>query len=83
VRTSVREGLAFLERTYGTAPVADGDRLVFRAAGPDGTGAYRLTVAYAEHPFSVTVGAPDPGLRDTALEQLVEMRPGDRVLTRG
>ncbi len=82
VRTSTTEGLAFLERSYGTEPVVDGDRLVFTADEP-GEGRYRVTVAYAEHPYSVTVEAPAPDVRDTALAELVELRPARRVLTRG
>lgn len=83
VRTSTSDGLAFLERTYGAPPVADGDRLVFTADRPDDGGAFRVTVAYAAHPYSVTVEAPDRTVRDTALAELVELRPADRVLTRG
>lgn len=83
VRTSVTQGLAFLERSYGSDPAADGELLVFRDRRPDDEGSYRLTAAYAEHPYSVTVQAPEPGLRDTALAELVEFRPAERLLARG
>lgn len=84
-RTAVASGLAFLERTYGVEgePEADGERLVFRTARADDDGAFRVTVAYAEHPYSVTVAAPEPGLRDAALGELVDFRPADVLATRG
>lgn len=83
-RTSLKEGLSFLERSYGAAPEpeADGDRLAFRSKKPD-EGLYRVTIAYADYPFSVTVEAPEIGLRDTALDELVRFRPATQVLVRG
>ncbi|MCW2815252.1 MAG: hypothetical protein JWN84_2707 [Nocardioides sp.] len=84
-RTAVRQGLAFLARTYGAegVPEADGDRLAFRSGRADDDGAFRVTVAYAEHPYSVTVEAPEAGLRDAALGELVDFRPADALATRG
>lgn len=84
VRTSLDEGLAFLRRVYGAKPVseADGERLVFRSRKPGDDGLYRVTVAYTDHPFSVTVAAPDPDLRDTALDELVRYRPAEQLVVR-
>lgn len=69
---------------YGTRPTgeADGDRLVFRSNRPDDEGRYRVTVVYAEHPYAVTVQAPDRRVRDTALAELVSFRPASQVLVR-
>lgn len=84
-RTSTQQGLTFLQRSYGVQSVedADGERLVFRAAKPDEEGLYRVTVAYADYPFSVTVAAPEAELRDTALDELVRFRAADNLLVRG
>jgi hypothetical protein len=75
--------LRSLERSYGfpPEPEADGARLAFRSDQPQ-DGLYRVTIAYADHPFSVTVQAPEPGLRDTALDELVRFRPAPQVLVR-
>lgn len=82
VRTSLHQGLAFLERRYDAPPRrdADGERLVFRASSPSGV--HVTTVAYADHPFAVTVEAPEPGLRDDALAELVQFRPAEQVRVR-
>lgn len=84
-RTSTQQGLTFLQRSYGVQSVedADGERVVFRARKPDDEGLYRVTVAYADYPFSVTVAAPEAELRDTALDELVRFRDADAVLVRG
>jgi hypothetical protein len=85
VRTSLDQGLTFLERRYGEPPTedADGERLVFRSQGADEDGLHSATVAYADHPFAVTVEAPDPDVRDDALAELVRYRPADEVVARG
>lgn len=84
-RSSLQRGLNYLRRLYQApaVPEADDERLVFRAQEPDELGVYRTTVAYADHPFSVTVEAPDVDVRDLALGELVQLRPADRILTRG
>lgn len=83
-RTSLEQGLAFIERSSGVEgePDADGERLVFRSPRADDDGLFRVTVAYAEHPYSVTVAAPTADVRDTALDELVRFRPADGLLTR-
>lgn len=84
VRTSTEAGIAYLRRTFDEPPqpAADGDRLVFAdtGAGPDGR--YEVTVAYAEHPFAVTVSCITLRLCDLALDELVDFRDADQVLTR-
>jgi hypothetical protein len=84
VRGSSEGLLKAVRRSYGTKPVseAEGERLVFRAAKADDEGLFRVTVVYADHPFAVTVEAPDRQLRDTALDELVSYRPADQVLVR-
>jgi hypothetical protein len=76
--------LKAVRRSYGIEPVdeARGERLVFRAGRADSEGIFRVTVLYADHPFAVTVEAPDRRLRDTALDELVSFRPADQVLVR-
>lgn len=83
VRTSLEQGLTFLQRRYGVdpRPEADGERLVFRAAKAT-DGVWMVTVAYAEHPFAVTVEAPKRRLRDDALAELVEFRPAEQIRVR-
>lgn len=85
-RTSLTQGLGFLRRTYGDLePVADAEAqtLLFAARRPSDEGLFHVTLAYAEHPYSVTVEAPERGLRDTALNELVELRPASEVAALG
>ncbi|MFB9315355.1 hypothetical protein [Nocardioides plantarum] len=83
-RSSADDLLKALRASYGAKPVseADGERLVFRGSSAGSNGLYRVTVAYAGHPFSVTVEAPDRRVRDTALDELVTFRPADQVVVR-
>lgn len=85
VRTSLSQGLSYLQRTYDVVPVtqAGGDRLVFRTNAVDDDGYYSVTVAYSDHPFTVTVASPDAEIRDTALDELVRFRPAGQVVVRG
>lgn len=84
VRGSAEALVAAVRKSYGNRPVteADGDRIVFRSNRPDAEGLYRTTITYAEHPFAVTVEAPDQRLRDTALDELVRFRPADQIIVR-
>ncbi|MBS45969.1 MAG: hypothetical protein CMH83_22905 [Nocardioides sp.] len=77
-RSSLQRGLAFVAKQYrGTDPerVAGGDRLVYRSDKKVKNGRFRLTVAYADHPFTVEVLAPTKRSRDAALDQVVTFRP--------
>lgn len=83
IRNSVDAGLEFLERTYGgpARELAGGERLVFASSRARG-GIYSTTVAYADHPFSVTVQAPALDVRDGALAELVDLRPAGDLRVR-
>ncbi len=77
-RAGLERGLAYLGRRYdGVEPeeVARGSRIVYRDPEPTRNGSYELTVAYLDHPFSVTVSAPDERLRDRVLRESVDLRP--------
>ena len=83
-RSSADDLIKALRASYGAKPVseADGERLVFRTASAGSDGLFRVTVAYAGHPFSVTIEAPDSRVRDTALDELVTFRPADEIVVR-
>ncbi|MDN4172130.1 hypothetical protein QWY28_04175 [Nocardioides sp. SOB77] len=77
----VRGNLRRLRRVYAAgdraaARAADGsvNRWVWRLPEPDGSGLVRLTSAYREHPYAVTVAAPTVQARDLALRRVVEQR---------
>ncbi len=82
-RPSTEQALSSLRQRYTDEPesVADGERLVFRLPNRAEAG-YMLAVAYERYPFVVTVTAATIGLRERALEQLLEFRPDDQVLAR-
>ncbi len=84
VRTSTEAGLAYLRRTYPgqPQPAAGGDRLVFADTKPGPDGRYEVAVAYADHPFAVTVSAITLRLCYLALDELVQLRDADQVVVR-
>ncbi|WP_309646974.1 hypothetical protein [Nocardioides sp.] len=84
VRTSTEAGLAYLRRIFANQPqpAADGDRLVFAGTKPGPDGRFEVTVAYADHPFAVTVAATTLRLCDLALDELVQFRDADQVVVR-
>jgi len=75
-RTSTEAGRKFVAKLYaGVTPsqVADGI-LAYRDPAVRKGDLYETTVIYTDVPFSVTVGAPDPELRDAAEDELVSYR---------
>lgn len=84
VRTSTQAGLGYLRRTVTPRPTRteDGDHLVFATTKPGPDGRFAVTVAYADHPFTVTASAVTLRLCNLALDELVQLRDADQVLVR-
>lgn len=84
-RAGLERGLAYLSRRYeGVEPteVARGSRIVYRDSEPRKNGDYELTVAYVDHPFSVTVSADNERRRDRVLRTSVDLRPAQYLSVR-
>jgi hypothetical protein len=84
-RSDLDRGLAYFAQRYDDVDVrrvADGTRLLYRDDTPRPDGSYEVTVAYAAHPFAVTVSARNERLRDTVLEESVRLRPERYVRVR-
>lgn len=84
-RSGLERGLEYFAKRYDDVEperVADGTRIVYRADTPRADGRYEVTVAYAADPFAVTVSARDERLRDTVLEESVQLRPASQLRVR-
>ncbi len=84
-RSNLERGLAYFDKRYqGVRPtrIGAGTRIVYRDPEPRKDGSYEVTVAYADHPFAVTVNAVNERLRDRVLDDSVSSRPARFVQVR-
>lgn len=76
-RTAFERGIRYLTTRYADAEQeisADGGRYVWRTDGPDRSGRYEFVSAYLDYPYTLTLWAATPQLRDEATRALVRFR---------